>query len=81
MVLAVIDVALTTILDEPSPLPIALPVMLNEPAVAPTEIPMNGAVLPAPPVALVVWVMPEMVFPWMLVAVAVLVLGALIPFT
>src|SRR5436309_3634567 len=51
MVLAVIDVALMTIPDEPSRLPIVLPVrlpILKRPAVAPTEIPVNGAVLPDP---------------------------------
>ena len=83
IVLAVIDVSLTTIPDEPSKLPIVLPVrspIWNEPAVAPTDIPMKGEVLPDP-VALEVWVMPEMVFPWMPVAITVLVLGALIPLT
>ena len=46
-----IDVALTTIPDEPSKLPIVLPVrspIWNEPAVAPTDIPMKGEVLPDP---------------------------------
>jgi hypothetical protein len=44
MVFAVTDVALTTIPDEPSKLPMVLPLMLNEPAVAPTDIPMKGEV-------------------------------------
>ena len=48
IVLASSTVALTTIPEEPSRLPIVLPVMLNEPAVAPTEIPMKGEVLPDP---------------------------------
>src|SRR5690242_6444846 len=80
IVLAVIDDALTTMLDEPSRLPIVLPVTLNKPCEAPTEIPVNTAVLPDP-VALEVWLIPEMTLPWMLVIVVVLVLEALIPLT
>src|SRR5438105_8137910 len=80
MVFAVADDALTTMLDEPSRLPIVLPVMLNKPAVDPTEMPVKTAVV-LDPVALDVWLMPEIMFPWMLVVVVVLVLEALIPLT
>jgi hypothetical protein len=81
-VLAVMEVALTTIVDEPSRLPTVFPVvvpMLNNPAVAPTEIPMKPASDVVVELRAVVWAIPEIVLFWMLVATLVLVLGASIP--
>src|ERR1043165_4243218 len=73
--LAVVEVALITMVDEPSRLPIVLPVVLptsNTPDVVPSDIAINGELAAVVEARLLVWLMPEIVFPCTLVAVALL---------
>src|SRR6185312_11247658 len=76
--LAVVDVALTTIVDEPSRLPTKLPdrlPTLKTPDVVPNTMPMNGDEAAVVEARLLVWLMPEMMFPCTLVTVPLLAAG------
>src|SRR5215218_2019580 len=69
---AVVDVALMTMVDEPSRLPIWLPDRLptsKRPDVVPSEMPMKGDEAAVVEARLLVWLMPEMTFPCTLVVV------------
>lgn len=61
VVLAVVDVRFSTMVDEPSKLPIVLPVTLNRPPVAPIDIALNGEEVLTVEARLDVWLMPDMV--------------------
>ena len=74
-------VGVTEIVDDPSKLPIVFPVivpMSNRPALVPSIMATNPVVVPVP-VDAVVWLIPEITFPWMLVATAVATEGASMP--
>src|SRR3982750_95133 len=66
-------------LDEPSRLPITLFDMLNRPALLKASIATKPAALLKLPTKLVVWSIPEMVLPWIKVAVELLTVTTLIP--
>src|SRR5689334_22118510 len=73
--LAVVDVALMTMVEEPSRLPTKLPdrlPTLKTPDVVPSEMPMNGDEAAVVEARLEVWLMPEIMFPCTLVAVPLL---------
>src|SRR5215212_10531602 len=73
--LAVVEVALMTMVDEPSRLPMKLPDRLptsKTPDVVPSEMPMKGDEAAVVEARLLVWLMPEMTFPCTPVAVPLL---------
>src|SRR5215217_4859062 len=75
---AVVEVALMTMVEEPSRLPIWLPDRLptsKTPDVVPSEMPMKGDKAAVVEARLDVWLMPEMTFPCTLVAVPLLAAG------
>ncbi len=74
-VFAVVDVALMTMVEEPSRLPTKLPDRLptsKTPDVEPSSMPANAVLGAVVELRLVVWLMPEMMFPCTLVAVPLL---------
>src|SRR5262245_18646409 len=71
--------AWTTILDEPSRLPITLLDMLNKPTLLKTSIATNHAAPLKPPAKVVVWSIPEIGLPWIRVAVELLTVTTWIP--
>src|SRR3954469_10492919 len=75
---AVVEVALITIVEEPSRLPTLLPTRVptsKTPDVVPSEIAMKGDEAAVVEARLEVWLMPEMMFPCTLVAVPLLAAG------
>src|ERR1044072_8031746 len=75
---AVVEVALMTMVEEPSRLPTLLPATLptsKTPDVVPSEMPMKGELAAVVEARLEVWLMPEIVFPCTLVAVPLLAAG------
>ena len=75
VVLAVVEVAAMTIVEEPSRLPMALPVTLptlNRPPVVPRAMAVKHELSVFVELRAEVWLMPEMMFPWTLVGVVVL---------
>src|SRR4051812_8584077 len=81
---AVVDVSLMTTVEEPSRLPIVLPDALptsKTPDVVPTEMAMKGDEAAVVEARLLVWLMPEMMFPCTLVAVPLLAAAKSRPLT
>src|ERR1044072_158310 len=81
---AVVEVALMTMVEEPSRLPTLLPATLptsKTPDVVPSEMPMKGDEAAVVEARLEVWLMPEMVFPCTLVAVPLLAAARPMPRT
>src|SRR3954463_11320963 len=81
---AVVEVALITIVEEPSRLPMMLPDRLptsKTPDVVPSEMAMKGDEAAVVEARLEVWLMPEMMFPCTLVAVPLLAAAKSRPLT
>lgn len=73
-------VSFTTIVEDPSKLPMVLPVALSKPSVVPIATAINAASPVVAELRLVVWLMPEIMLFWISVAGAVvLTLAASMP--